>query len=147
MTEKLASAVFAVKPAIPSGLHRLQSEKKPNLVTPRSADFWLRAQGRFVGLAFALLVGVGLPGCVTYLPLDEYNIARAAMEGARDKEAMKFAPNLWFKAEQAYREGEAAYRDRRFDKARVMFEQARKLAEDAENAAHLSRFESGEIAP
>jgi len=123
----------ASKPASPSGLCRLRS------VLARR--FW--AATLFCGIG----LGIGLTGCVTYLPLDEYNIARAAMEGARDKEAMKFAPNLWFKAEQAYREGEASYRDRRYDKARVMFEQARKLAEEAENAAHLSRFESGEIAP
>lgn len=125
----------ASKPAPPSGLCRLRSWIGRRLLT---ATLW-------AGVGWS--VGLGLTGCVTYLPLDEYNIARAAMEGARDKEAMKFAPNLWFKAEQAYREGEASYRDRRYDKARVMFEQARKLAEEAENAAHLSRFESGEIAP
>ncbi len=133
---QIAGALLqASKPASPSGLCRLR-------------DSWAhRLLVASVFLSVGIGVGVGLTGCVTYLPLDEYNIARAAMEGARDKEAMKFAPNLWFKAEQAYREGEASYRDRRYDKARVMFEQARKLAEEAENAAHLSRFESGEIAP
>jgi hypothetical protein len=143
MPNNSGALTSAMQPALNGGLCRFggrairQPGRDPRQVAIRS----------WTAIACTVFFVTVFSGCVTYLPLDEYNIARAAMEGARDKEAMKFAPNLWFKAEQAYREGEASYRDRRYDKARVMFEQARKLAEEAENAAHLSRFESGEIAP
>lgn len=81
------------------------------------------------------------------IPVDEYTIARAAMDGARESEAPRFAPALWYKAEQAFREGEAYFRDRAYSDASNRFVQARALAEQAENAARLSRFESGDLAP
>ncbi len=81
------------------------------------------------------------------IPVDEYAIARAAMDGAKESEAPRFAPALWYKAEQAYREGETYYKERSFEEAAKRFAQARSLAEQAENAARLSRFESGDLAP
>ncbi len=95
-------------------------------------------------MACALFASVG---CVSMIPVDEYTIARAAMEGARESEAPRFAPALWYKAEQAFREGEAYFRDRAYSDAATRFTQARSLAEQAENAARLSRFESGDLAP
>lgn len=86
-------------------------------------------------------------GCVSMIPVDEYTIARAAMDGARDSEAPRFAPALWYKAEQAYREGETFFRERSYEQAQSRFNQARTFAEQAENAARLSRFESGDLAP
>ncbi len=96
---------------------------------------------------FIACVLVMTAGCVSMIPVDEYTIARAAMEGARESEAPRFAPALWYKAEQAFREGEAYFRDRAYSDASKRFEQARALAEQAENAARLSRFESGDLAP
>ncbi|CAN5545988.1 hypothetical protein BH10BDE1_BH10BDE1_31810 [soil metagenome] len=81
------------------------------------------------------------------IPVDEYTIARAAMDGARESEAPRFAPALWYKAEQAFREGETFFRDRDYSGASKRFSSARTLAEQAENAARLSRFESGDLAP
>jgi len=86
-------------------------------------------------------------GCVSVIPVDEYTIARAAMEGARESEAPRYAPALWYKAEQAYREGETFFRERAYDEALKRFVQARSWAEQAENAARLSRFEAGDLAP
>lgn len=86
-------------------------------------------------------------GCVSKIPVDEYTIARAAMDGARESEAPRFAPALWYKAEQAFREGETFFRERDYSQATRRFDQARVLAEQAENAARLSRFESGDLAP
>lgn len=95
-------------------------------------------------IASALVVTAG---CVSMIPVDEYTIARAAMDGARESEAPRFAPALWYKAEQAFREGEAYFRNRAYSDASDRFVQARALAEQAENAARLSRFESGDLAP
>jgi hypothetical protein len=86
-------------------------------------------------------------GCVSLIPVDEYTIARAAMDGAKESEAPRFAPALWYKAEQAYREGETFFRERAYSDATKRFAAARTLAEQAENAARLSRFESGDLAP
>lgn len=95
-------------------------------------------------LASAVLI---CAGCVSNIPVDEYSIARAAMDGAKESEAPRFAPALWYKAEQAFREGEAFFRERAYSNAMTRFEQARALAEQAENAARLARFESGELTP
>jgi hypothetical protein len=85
--------------------------------------------------------------CVTYIPVDEYNLARAAYESARDADAPKYAPALWFQAEQTYREGQKLYKDRAYGQARSSFNQARSLAEQAENMARLERHKSGDFVP
>ncbi len=100
-----------------------------------------------VTAAVIVAVGGGLISCVSLIPVDEYTIARAAMDGAKESEAPRYAPALWYKAEQAYREGETFYRERAYGDALKRFVQARTLAEQAENAARLSRFESGDLAP
>jgi hypothetical protein len=86
-------------------------------------------------------------GCVTYIPAEEYNLARAAYEAAREANSAHIVPALWFKAEQAYRAGQASYKERRYDQARVMLNQARILAEQAETAARVERQKSGEFVP
>lgn len=88
-----------------------------------------------------------LAGCVTYIPVDEYNLARTAYQAALSSEAAQYAPSLWFNAEQAYREGQKAYNDRRYEDARYQFSQARTFAEQAERAARLARQQSGDIIP
>jgi hypothetical protein len=99
-------------------------------------------------LVCTLVFSIGVfAGCVSMIPVDEYTIARAAMDGAKESEAPRFAPALWYKAEQAYREGETFFRDRAYADAAKRFAAARTLAEQAENAARLSRFESGDLAP
>jgi hypothetical protein len=85
--------------------------------------------------------------CVTYIPADEYNLARAAYEAARDADAARYAPALWFKVEQAYREGQKLFRERDHENARVMFIQAKNFAEQAENAARIERHKSGDFVP
>lgn len=126
-------------------------------VRVRSANQSMQLSGawrRFFCLKRSLsvgLLGFGLlvlfSGCVSKIPVDEYTIARAAMDGARESEAPRYAPALWYKAEQAYREGEIFFRERVYDEALKRFTQARTWAEQAENAARLSRFESGDLAP
>lgn len=110
--------------------------------------FSSRSKSAFrVTVYFVTCLLVASVGCVSVIPVDEYTIARAAMEGARESEAPRYAPALWYKAEQAYREGETFFRERAYEEAMKRFAQARTWAEQAENAARLSRFESGDLAP
>lgn len=110
--------------------------------------FSSRSESAFrVTVYFVTCLFVASVGCVSVIPVDEYTIARAAMEGARESEAPRYAPALWYKAEQAYREGETFFRERAYEEAMKRFAQARTWAEQAENAARLSRFESGDLAP
>lgn len=88
-----------------------------------------------------------LSGCATTPPVEDFTLARAAMDAARESDAPKFAPSLWFKAEESFRLGQLSYRDRRFAMARKEFVEARDLAEQAENAARLKRFQTGETVP
>lgn len=92
-------------------------------------------------------VGGLVTGCVHRIPVDEYTMARAAYEAAKDADSARFAPSLWFNAEQAYREGQKAFRDRRYEEAKNAFTKAQELSEQAENSAKLSRNQSGEVIP
>jgi hypothetical protein len=74
-------------------------------------------------------------------------LARAAVEAAKDADAPRYAPNLWYKAEEAYLLGQRLYKDRRFESARDAFVDAKYNAERAENSARLSRFQSGDAVP
>ncbi len=98
-----------------------------------------------VSLSTVLFVFAG--ACVSIVPVEEYNIARVAIESAKDSEAARFAPALWYKAELAYREGESLFRERDYKQAKRRFEAARAFAEQAENAARLGRNETGEVTP
>ncbi len=97
--------------------------------------------------AFALCGTLALTGCVTAFPIDEYNLARAAFESARDSEAIRYAPALWYNTEETYREGEKAYRERKFDLATEKFVEAKELGEQAENASRIARHQSGDVVP
>lgn len=97
------------------------------------------------GLSCACLIFFA--GCVSVIPVDEYSIARSAIEGAQEAEAARYAPALWYKAEQAYREGQSFFKNRDYDTALKRFSQARVWAEQAENSARLARFEAGDLGP
>ncbi len=95
---------------------------------------------------FLILVVLGVSaGCVTSVPVDDYVLARAAYDSAKDAEALRYAPALWYDAEQAYREGQRAYKERRYDEAKADFNDARVAAEKAENAARVARHTAGDI--
>jgi len=95
----------------------------------------------------AILVAGFLAGCVTYIPVDEYNLARTAYEAALDADASRYAPSLWFNAEQTYRGAQKSFKERNFGEARYKFTQARLYAEQAENIARLARHQSGDTVP
>ena len=95
--------------------------------------------------AIALAVAVLASGCVTYIPVDEYTIARAAYEAAKDADAARFAPRLWSSAELTYQEAQQSFKDRRYADARSKFLQSKELSEKAEFAARLARHQSGDL--
>ncbi len=100
-------------------------------------------------ITFFLSIVVSSSGCVTSqdLPIDEWNIARAAYDAARDADASRYVPAMWFNAEQTYREAMKSYKDRHYTQAKKQFVEAQRLCELAENQARLARHQSGEIVP
>lgn len=96
-------------------------------------------------LVLSILVSVLLSACVTAnIPSREYTLAKAAYDAAIAAEAVKFAPQLYYKAEKSYKKAELLYKDRYYDEARKEFIAAQKWSERAENAARMKQFNSGE---
>lgn len=79
------------------------------------------------------------------LPLEEYSLARAAIESARAVQAPRHSPGYWHQADEAYRQGRLSYKDRDYLKARKSFIRARIAAEKAENSARLIRQKTGDV--
>ncbi len=96
--------------------------------------------------AFGLALVLSTSACVTsdQVPLEEYTLARAAYEAAKDADALRYAPSLWYTAEENYREAQRAFKERRYQKADRLFELAREAAEKAENAARIARHQAGD---
>ncbi len=85
-------------------------------------------------------------GCVTApAPIDEYTLARAALEAARSVEAARHSPGYYHQAEESYRKGKLLYEEREYEQAKAQFVRARIAAERAENSARLIRMKSGEV--
>ena len=99
------------------------------------------------GFAVLILAAGLYSACVTYVPVDEWTLARAAYEGAKDADAPRFVPAIWFKAEQSYREAQRGMKERQYSEAKELFVVAKLGFEQAENAARLSRYQSGEVVP
>lgn len=93
----------------------------------------------------ALLITV-ISACQTPRPpLEEYSIARAAIESARAVQAPRHSPGFWSQADEAYRQGRLYYKDRDYDSARAAFLRARNAAEKAENSARAIRQKTGDV--
>ncbi|MCB0368617.1 MAG: DUF4398 domain-containing protein [Bdellovibrionales bacterium] len=78
-------------------------------------------------------------------PVEEWTIARAAMNAAKSVQAARYSPGYWHQAEDAYRKARVLMKDNSYEEARRQFEIARKAAEKAENSARIKRQENGEI--
>lgn len=78
-------------------------------------------------------------------PIEEYTLARAAIEAARAVQAPRHSPGYWHQADEAYRQGRLYYKDRDYGQARDMFIRARLAAERAENSARLIRQKTGDV--
>lgn len=102
---------------------------------------------RFGGLfSFLLLLSSFLltSACVTYLPIQEYNLANEAVRAAKRVDASRYAPSLWYEAESTFRRAESLYRDRNYGRAQDEFVKARVFAERAESIARRERRRSGD---
>lgn len=87
-----------------------------------------------------------LSSCQTVpAPVEEYTLARAAMDAARNVQASRHSAGYWNQAEQAYRQGQESYRDHSWEQAKIEFSKARIAAEKAENSARLIRQKTGEV--
>lgn len=96
----------------------------------------------FIGMIFLSVI----VSCQTVpAPIEEYSLARAAMEAARSVQAARHSAGYWHQAEEAYRKGRVYYDDRDYAKAKEQFVRARLAAERAENSARLIRQRTGDI--
>ena len=98
---------------------------------------------------FLIFVGVVhvFTGCATPRkpPLEEYVLAKAALDAAQKVDAIRFSPGHWADAEQSYNLGETFFNAKEFEKAFSAFSRAVKEAEQAENSTRLLREQKGEI--
>jgi hypothetical protein len=96
----------------------------------------------FIGsLVFSMILG-----CQTVpAPVEDYSLARAALDAARAVQAPRHSSGFWHQAEEAYRKGRAFYEDRDYIKAKEQFIRARISAEKAENSARLIRQKTGDV--
>ena len=86
-------------------------------------------------------------GCATTPPLDEYTLARTALEAAKEQDSARYAPSYFHQAEEQFREGEAKFKNHDYREAEENFIQARQFAEKAENASRAQKYKSGEVGP
>ena len=87
-----------------------------------------------------------LVGCQsTPAPIDDYALARAAMDAARSVQAARHSPGYWHQAEESYRRARIFYKDREYENAKNEFIKSRIAAERAENSARLIRQKSGDV--
>lgn len=98
----------------------------------------------------AILLGLSVlaafAGCQTVPPpLEEYALARAAIEAAQAVQAARHSPGFWHQAEEAYRIARIYYSDHDWMNARSEFIKARVAAEKAENSARLIRQKTGDV--
>lgn len=102
----------------------------------------MKLQRLFIGvLLFTVIVS-----CQTApVPLEDYSLARAALDAARSVQAARHSPGYWHQAEEAYRKGRIYFEDRDYGKAKEQFVRARIAAEKAENSARLIRQKTGDI--
>lgn len=93
-------------------------------------------------LLTTLLLGL-LSACAhVEIPHKEYVLAKAAFDAASATEAVKFAPQLYYKAEKSYKKAEQLFKDRYYEEAKKEFIVAKSLAEKAETAARVKQFNS-----
>ncbi|MBX3039401.1 MAG: DUF4398 domain-containing protein [Bdellovibrionaceae bacterium] len=102
----------------------------------------MRALPRILLVALVL----AFAGCQTApAPVEEYALARAAIDAARSVQAARHSPGYWHQAEEAYRKARILYNDRDWAGAQREFVRARMAAEKAENSARLIRQKTGDI--
>lgn len=93
----------------------------------------------FIGLSI-------LTSCQTVpAPIEEWTLARSALEAAKAVQAAKYSPGFWHQAEDSYRKARILMKEESFEEAKEEFNIARRAAEKAENSARIKRQQSGEV--
>ncbi len=105
----------------------------------------IRKSSFFVSLLAGLFLIFGA-GCVTtQAPVQEYALARAALEACKSVEAARYSSGYFHRALETYSRAEVLYREREYQEAQEMFVRARIDFEKAENSAQVQRKKSGEV--
>jgi PBP1b-binding outer membrane lipoprotein LpoB len=92
------------------------------------------------------LLGLVFASCATGpAPIEEFTLARAAIEAAKSVEAARLSPDYWHQAEDFYQIAQRLYDEREFEKSRIEFIRSRIAAEKAETASRLLRQKNGEV--
>lgn len=79
--------------------------------------------------------------------MEEYNLARTALQSATDSEAKRYAPRVYSRAKLLMKKAEKAFEERNYDKSTGYFRKSRYYAEKAENIARVNMFKQGDMAP
>ncbi len=96
---------------------------------------------------FLTLIGIAaLTSCVTPQPHLPMVLAREALAAAKDVDAARYAPGLFYKAEESFRKAMNNYNDKSYYDAIVGFDSAREFAEKAEDMARVQRQKAGDEA-
>lgn len=100
----------------------------------------------FLRFAFTVFILVSLSGCVTTTPPTlEYTLADTALKAARNVQAVRYSPQLWYEAEELYRQARILFNEREYEQAKELFIKARQAAEKCETSARITRFRNGEV--
>ncbi len=89
-----------------------------------------------------LLAVALLSACSSNAPLEEYTLAKTAIDSAKQYESDRFSPGIWFQAEENYRKGQAAFKAGDYNDSKSYFIKARGFAEKSEDKA---RSEKGKV--
>jgi hypothetical protein len=106
----------------------------------------LKNAPRGIVLLTVAFLSLGTISCQTIAaPIEDYTLARAALEAAKSVQAPRHSSGYWHQAEEAYRKARIFYNDRDWSRAKIEFTKARLAAEKAENSARLIRQKTGDV--
>lgn len=100
----------------------------------------------FIFLCGLFFMVTAISACqTTPAPVEEWTLARSALEAAKSVQAAKYSPGFWHQAEDSYRKARILMKEESYEEAREEFNTARRAAEKAENSARIKRQQSGEV--
>ena len=87
---------------------------------------------RFISLLFCSFVFLS---CVAPAPFEEYALAQAALEGARQAKAKQHSPRYYQMAQSYFRQAQIYFKNKNFDKSLQYFRKSKDMAEKAERVS------------
>ena len=96
---------------------------------------------------FIRIIGIswGLTACVSTRNFEEYALASAAMEAAKQSRAVQMSPSYYSRARSQFGIGLVAFQNKHYDRANEHFQRARKLAEKAELISYIKKSQGGSL--